>query len=273
MRRLLPLLLATSTLYAQAAPPPASPPAAPSSAAEKPKPGGTHSRQAQAKTDDPQTPLKEFPYTPGLDVTAMDRTADPCVDLYQFSCGGWMKNNPIPPDQARWSVYGKLANDNQRYLWGVLEDVSKPNAKRNAVQAQIGDYFAACMDEAAINKLGVTPLKTDLDAIHGLTSTDQLAGWLGKEHLTFQGNGMLFGFGSEQDAKNSLETIATATQGGLSLPDRDYYVKTDPKSVELRNKYVAHVTRMMQLAGDPPEKAAAEATTILASRRRWPRPP
>src|SRR5262249_30593466 len=121
----------------------------------------------------------------------------------------------------------------------------------------------ACMDETAINKLGVTPLKTDLDAIHGLTSTDQLAGWLGKEHLTFQGNGMLFGFGSEQDAKNSLETIATATQGGLSLPDRDYYIKTDPKSAELRDKYVAHVTRMMQLAGDPPEKAAAEATTIL----------
>src|SRR3954465_10244942 len=116
--------------------------------------------QPAAPTEKPKAdekPLTSFPYTPGLDVTAMDKTADPCVDFYQYSCGGWMRNNPIPPDQARWSVYGKLANDNQRYLGGVLDEVSKPTAKRNAVQTQIGDYFAACMDETAVNKLGITP--------------------------------------------------------------------------------------------------------------------
>jgi endothelin-converting enzyme/putative endopeptidase len=193
----------------------------------------------------------------------MDKTADPCVDLYQYSCGGWMKKNPIPPDQARWSVYGKLANDNQRYLWGVLEDAAKPNPTRTATQKLIGDYFAACMDETAINQLGIKPLQADLDSIASLRSVDEIPGWLGKQHLAFQGSGMMFGFGSEQDAKNSKETIAAAYQGGLSLPDRDYYITDDARSKELREKYLAHVTKMMQLAGDSLEKAAAEAKTIM----------
>jgi endothelin-converting enzyme/putative endopeptidase len=275
---MLAVLFAASTLFAQTSEqkpseqtppgpkqekPSTKPPTAKPSASQEPKPGAQNKQAQPQTTAQPQTPLKDFPYTPGLDVASMDRTADPCVDLYQYACGGWMKNNPIPPDQARWSVYGKLANDNQRYLWGVLEEAAKPNGKRTAVQAQIGDYFAACMDEPTINKLGISPLKSDLDAINALASVDQLAGWLGKQHLAFQGSGMLFGFGSEQDAKNSQETIAAASQGGLSLPDRDYYLKTDPKSQELRDKYLAHVTRMMQLAGDPPEKAGAEAKTIM----------
>jgi endothelin-converting enzyme/putative endopeptidase len=278
MRSLFVLLLATSTAFTQTTQKPVEqtppgpkqekpatkPPTAKPSAGEQPKPGVKQNKQAQpATTAKPQTPLKEFPYTPGLDPTAMDKTADPCVDLYQYSCGGWMKKNPIPPDQARWSVYGKLANDNQRYLWGVLEDAAKPSATRTATQKLIGDYFAACMDEATINNLGIQPLQTDLDAINNLKSVDEIAGWLGKQHLAFQGSGMMFGFGSEQDAKNSKETIAAAYQGGLSLPDRDYYLTDDARSKELRDKYVAHVTKMMQLAGDSPEKAAAEAKTIM----------
>ena len=99
-------------------------------------------------------PSTSFPYTPGLDVNAMDKTANPCVDFYQYTCGGWMKNNPIPGDQPRWSVYGKLTQDNQRYLWGILDGLAKNMSGRNSNQQKIGDYFAACMDERAVEALG-----------------------------------------------------------------------------------------------------------------------
>ena len=99
-------------------------------------------------------PITSFPYTPGLDVSSMDRTADPCSDFYQYACGGWLRNNPIPPDQSSWSVYGKLYQDNQRFLWGILDSLAKGTEGRNATQQKIGDYFAACMDEGAVEKLG-----------------------------------------------------------------------------------------------------------------------
>ncbi len=102
-------------------------------------------------------PYDALPYTPSLDVSAMDRTADPCEDLYTYACGGWKKNNPIPPDQNRWSVYAKLSVDNQRYLWGILEDAAKPASGRTPTQQKIGDYFAACMNEEAIERAGLGP--------------------------------------------------------------------------------------------------------------------
>ena len=210
-----------------------------------------------------ETPLKEFPYTPGLDVASMDRSADPCVDFYQYSCGGWMKNNPIPPDQARWNVYAKLSDDNLRFLWGVLQDAAGRGDKRTAVETQIGDYFAACTDEEAIEKRGIAPLQADLDEIKSFESVDRIAAWLGKQHLGIQGSDMLFGFGSEQDAKNSKETIAAAYQGGIGLPDRDYYFKDDARSKEIRDKYLTHVERMLRLAGDSPDAAAAGARSIV----------
>src|SRR5688572_6051438 len=103
---------------------------------------------------EPERPLTALPYSPGLDPASMDRTADPCADFYQYSCGGWMKANPLPSDQSSWGVYSKLAQDNLRFLWGILEEASRPAAGRTAVQQKIGDYFAACMDEAAVEKLG-----------------------------------------------------------------------------------------------------------------------
>src|SRR5689334_14599382 len=121
---------------------------------------------AQTTTTKPEAPLTAMPYTPSLDVEAMDKTANPCEDFYQYTCGGWMAHNPIPSDQASWSVYGKLADENQRFLWGVLEQLKPGAANRTAVQTKIGDYFASCMNEAEIDRLGYTPIKPLLADIH-----------------------------------------------------------------------------------------------------------
>src|SRR5215813_11426937 len=111
-------------------------------------------KPAQVEKPGNDKPITALPYTPSLDVPSMDKSADPCVDFYQYTCGGWMKSNPIPADQAAWSVYGKLTVDNQRFLWGILDDLAKKTSGRTATQQKIGDYFGACMDESAIEKLG-----------------------------------------------------------------------------------------------------------------------
>jgi len=211
----------------------------------------------------PEQPLKTLPYTPGLDVGAMDRTADPCVDFYQFSCGGWMKGNPIPADQPRWDVYAKLTQDNQRYLWGLLEDLAKKTAGRTANEQKIGDYFAACMDEAAVEQLGFRPLAPTLDRIAALSSSKQLAPLLATLHMETQDAGFFFGFGSNQDFESSSSVIAFADAGGLGLPDRDYYVKDDERSQAIRTQYVEHVARMLQLLGEGADEARAHAATVM----------
>jgi putative endopeptidase len=209
-------------------------------------------------------PITSMPYTPGLDPESMDKSADPCVDFYQYSCGGWMKKNPIPTDQPGWGVYGKLAQDNQRFLWGILDDLASNTSGRNPSQQKIGDYFTACMDEAAVDKLGADPLKPYLEQINGLTSKSQLPALLGQIHLRTEGNGMFFGLGSNQDYGDSTQVIAFAIAGGLGLPDRDYYTKPDAKSAELRQKYLLHVQRMLELLGDQPHAAEHEAARIIA---------
>jgi len=211
----------------------------------------------------PERPLTALPYTPGLDPTAMDRTVDPCVNFYKYSCSGWIKDNPIPPDQPRWDVYAKLQQDNERFLWGLLEQASKPGASRSVVEQEIGDYFESCMDEAGIEKAGLAPLKKALDEIGGLASINDLAGLLARLHLQVTGDHMLFGFGSGQDYADSTQVIAFASSGGLGLPERDYYLKTDAKSQETRAKYVEHVQRMFVLLGDSPETAAANAKIVM----------
>ncbi|HNX52006.1 MAG TPA: M13 family metallopeptidase N-terminal domain-containing protein, partial [Thermoanaerobaculaceae bacterium] len=208
-------------------------------------------------------PLTQLPYTPSLDIPSMDRTADPCVDFYQYTCGGWMKNNPIPPDQSSWSVYGKMYEENTRFLWGILEEASRPAEGRSAVSRQIGDYFAACMDEPVIEKAGAKPLDPALREIAAIKSIDDMARFVGRQHLEMQGRGMLFGFGSSQDFGDSTRFIAFADAGGLGLPDRDYYLKDDPKSKEIRQRYVAHVQRMLTLLGDTPEAATGAAASIM----------
>jgi endothelin-converting enzyme/putative endopeptidase len=211
----------------------------------------------------PEAPSSEFPYTPGLDVKAMDRTADPCVDFYQYSCGGWMKANPIPADQSSWSVYGKLGQDNQRFLWGILDELSRKNAGRAPHQQKIGDHFASCMDEAAVEKLGARPLKPYLDRIAAVKSKAELPALIARLHLATGDSGFFFGFGSNQDFEQSTQVIAFAAAGGLGLPDRDYYANTDAKSREIKAQYVDHVMRMFELLGDKPDDAGYRARKVL----------
>jgi putative endopeptidase len=202
---------------------------------------------------------------PVLDVSAMDPTIDPCVDFYTYSCGGWMKKNPIPPDQSSWSTYGKLQDENLAQLRAILEDAAKAKAARGSVEQKIGDYYASCMDEPAIEKLGTKPLAPELERIARLQSKNDMAQYMSTTQYPppIYGGGMLFAFRSDQDFKDSTQVIAEADQGGLGLPDRDYYFKDDAKSVELRKAYVAHVAKMFEMLGDKPADAAAQAATVL----------
>ncbi|GAC1432410.1 MAG: M13 family metallopeptidase [Acidobacteriaceae bacterium] len=206
-------------------------------------------------------PLESVPYSPSLDVTSLDRTVDPCVDFYKFSCGGWQKNNPIPSDQAAWSVYGKLANDNQQFLWGILEDDAKAK-NRTPVQQKVGDYFSACMNLEAIDRLGMGPLKPGLARIGALSTRPALIAALAALHHDLPGT-YLFNSGTGQDAIDSSTVIVELGAGGLGLPDRDYYLKTDAKSEELRQRYVAYIVKLLGMIGEPAAQAKTDADAIL----------
>ncbi len=212
----------------------------------------------------PEQPATSFPYTPGLDVQAMDSSADPCVDFYQYSCGGWMKNNPIPADQAHWDVYAKLAQDNQRYLWGILVSLGQPGIERNAAQQKSGDYFAACMDTQRIAARGAAPLAPYLEQIAALRSKAELAPLLARLHLASRDAGLFFGLDASQDFADSSRVIAFAGAGGLGLPERDSYLNRDAKSAAIRLAYQAHIARTLVLLGDAPDAARRSAARIMA---------
>jgi len=194
-----------------------------------------------------------------LNVEWLDRTVDPCVDLFTFSCGKWIQSNPIPPDQSSWGIYNKLQDDNLKQLRELLEATSAPSPARSSNAQKIGDYYASCMDETAIDALGIKPLQPELLRIEQLQAKKDLATVV----ASMIGEGTPFRIDSEQDFKDSSIVTAAVDQRGLGLPDRDYYLKQDQKSKDLRAAYVAHVQKMFELLGDKPELAATEAQSAM----------
>jgi endothelin-converting enzyme/putative endopeptidase len=203
-----------------------------------------------------------LPYMPGLDVSAMDRSADPCEDFYRYSCGGWQKNNPIPADQSAWDVFGKLEHDNRVFLRGVLEQAAAAKGA-DAVTRQIGDYYASCMDDARVDQLGASPLTRDLARIAGARSPLGLVSVLVDLQRQAVGRGLLFDIGVAQDPDDSNAVIVELDQGGLGLPDRDYYFNDDAVSREQRAKYQAHIEKILALLGDAPRVARSSAAGIM----------
>ena len=204
-----------------------------------------------------------LPYSPGLDPKAMDRSVDPCEDLYTYACGGWQKANPIPPEQSSWDVYSKLAIEVRTFLKGILQQLAPPAASRTPEQQRIGDYYAACMNVDAVEAAGSSPLQGELARIAALPDKRGLGALLGDLHTSTWGSGLMFASGVEQDARDATRMIAALDAGGLGLPDRDYYTKQDRKSEEIRARYRTHIARVLSLLGESRDASQADAQVVL----------
>ena len=187
----------------------------------------------------------------GFDTSRMDRSADACDDFFQFANGTWVKNTEIPPSQSRWGSFNILAESNRDVLHDILDKAVKQKASAGSNIRLIGDFYASCMDEAAIETAGTKPIDIYLAQIAKIKTIDDFKRQIAKMHK--MGVPALFRFGGGPDAKDSNMVIVNSGQGGLSLPNRDYYVKEDAKSVEIRGKFVDHMTNMFKLLGDSPD--------------------
>jgi len=178
----------------------------------------------------------------GFDTANLDRTCKPCDDFYHYVNGGWLKKNPVPPDYPSWGRFNELQERNREHLREILEAAAKEtNAPEGSIEQKIGDFYASCLDESKIEADGIKPLGPEFERIDQIRDLPSLQAEISR--LQGKGANALFGFRSTQDARNSTQVIGGATQGGLGLPDRDYYTKTDEKSRQIRHQYVEHVTR------------------------------
>jgi len=191
----------------------------------------------------------------------LDKNIDPCNDFYAYACSKWMAQNPVPSDRPMWGRFNELAQRGEYIVRDILEKASADRPGRSPNEQKIGDYYATCMDEGAIEKAGAKPLQQDFESISAIKSKEELPQEIVRLHR--EGTGVLFGFDSGSDFKNASQIIAQVDQGGLGMPDRDYYFKDDEKSIELRKKYVAHVAKMFTLLGDDAGKAEAEAKVVM----------
>jgi len=198
-----------------------------------------------------------------LDVNGMDPSVQACTDFYQYADGVWLKQNPIPSDRPRWGTFDELRQRNLDDMRTILERLAADKtATAGSEERKLGDFYGACMDEAQVEKADAQPIKPELAKIDAVRDVAALRAEIGR--LQALGVDALFGFGSEPDRKDAQRVIAAAVQGGLGLPEREYYLKKDEKSVKLRDQYVAHVAKMLELAGAPAAQASADARAILA---------
>jgi putative endopeptidase len=198
----------------------------------------------------------------GFPMSNLDKSCKPCDDFYQFAMGGWMKSNPIPPEYSTWGSFAVLRDKNLANLRTILEKVSKENPPAGSDKQKIADFYGSCMDSSAIDAAGLKPLAGELAAIEGMEDRNTLETEIAR--LQLERVNAVFRFSSAPDFKDSSRNLAQLGQGGLGMPDRDYYVREDDKSKQLRADYVQHVEKMLELAGDAPEKAAREAPSVMA---------
>jgi len=197
----------------------------------------------------------------GFAMSNLDKTCKPCDDFYQFAMGGWMKSNPIPPEYATWGSFTVLRDKNLTDLHTILEKVTKENAPAGSDKQKIADFYGSCMDTSAIDSAGLKPLAPELAAIEAVQDRKALESEIA--NLQRERVNAVFRFFSAPDFKDSSRNLAQLSQGGLGMPDRDYYLRDDDKSKQLRTDYAQHVAKMLELAGDTPDKAAAEAKVVM----------
>jgi predicted metalloendopeptidase len=196
----------------------------------------------------------------GVELEALDRRIEPCNDFYQFACGGWIEKHPVPADRRSYGRFTELQDRNFTVLRRILEAPAADSSGGDRKKA--ADFYAACMDEAKIESAGLDPIAPDLATIDELVNPDDLPVLVA--HLHSFAVPVLFGFGAQSDRTDATQQIARVDQGGLALPDRDYYLKADERSAELRAKYLTHITQVFALAGATADKAAADAKAVLA---------
>lgn len=197
----------------------------------------------------------------GVDLSAMDAKVNPCQDFYMYACGNWKAKHPIPADESIWGRFNELEQRNRRELRAILEQAAKPGKKRSPLKRKVGDFYAACMNRARIQRAGLAPLRGELAAIAALHRRAQIPALVAR--LQRAGAGVALHFASGADMHNVTQVIAQVDQGGLGLPSRSYYLKTDAHSEALRKKYLAYAARLFNLAGKSPARARADAATAL----------